>query len=333
MTADCTFAAEFEKIPADSFTVTVNSGADGTVTPGTKSYESGTEVTLTVTPDSGYRVKSVTMDGREVALADGRYTFTVTADCTFAAEFVKKSSGISYGGHVRPSGTETAGKKPTLNGSEQSWTDMASALGRAPENSSVQIHLNGETTVPAEIVRAVMERKVRAEFIVDSTRSWIVSGEKLTSAPAADLSLLPGNADRSTLRGVFGADFKSAGTGIPADLRLGFRKEFAGQFANIYRLVDNKLVFKCCSEVGADGSAIITGAETAGEYIVMVCKYSDIPGDADNNGELNAMDAAALLKEIIGISESTNPLMCDFNGDGTVNALDAAAILRAVVSA
>ena len=333
VTADCTFAAEFEKIPADSFTVTVNSGANGTVTPGTKSYESGTEVTLTVTPDSGYRVKSVTMDGRAVALADGRYTFTVTADCTFAAEFVKKSSGISYGGHVRPSGTETAGKKPTLNGSEQSWTDMASALGRAPENSSVQIHLNGETTVPAEVVRAIMERKVRAEFIVDSTRSWIVSGEKLTSAPAADLSLLPGNADRSTLRGVFGADFKSAGTGIPADLRLGFRKEFAGQFANIYKLVNNKLVFKCCSEVGADGSAIITGAETAGEYIVMVCKYSDIPGDADNNGELNAMDAAALLKEIIGISESTNPLMCDFNGDGTVNALDAAAILRAIVSA
>ncbi len=333
VTADCTFAAEFEKIPADSFTVTVNSGANGTVTPGTKSYVSGTEVTLTVTPDSGYKVKSVTMDGRAVALTDGRYTFTVTADCTFAAEFVKKSSGISYGGHVRPSGTETAGKKPTLNGSEQSWTDMASALGRAPENSSVQIHLNGETTVPSEIVRAIMERKVRAEFIVDSTRSWIVSGEKLTSAPAADLSLLPGNADRSTLRGVFGADFKSAGTGIPADLRLGFRKEFAGQFANIYKLVDNKFVFKCCSEVGADGSAIITGAETAGEYIVMVCKYSDLPGDADNNGTLNAMDAAALLKEIIGISESTNPLMCDFNGDGTVNALDAAAILRAVVSA
>ncbi len=332
VTADCTFAAEFEKIPADSFTVTVNSGANGTVTPGTKSYESGTEVTLTVIPDSGYRVKSVTIDGVEVALTDGRYTFTVTADCAFAAEFEKKpSSGGSSGGQARPSRTESTVKKPMLNGMEQSWTDIESTLDRLNENNSVQINLNGETTVPADIIRVIMERKLRAEFIVDSTRSWIVSGERLNAAAAADLSLLPGNADKSTLRGVSGADLRVAGTGIPADLRLSFRREFAGQFANVYKLVGREPVFQGCVKVAADGSAIITGAEISGEYIVMVCEYSDVPGDADNNGILNALDAAALLKEIVGISESANPLMCDFNGDGAVNALDAAAILKSVV--
>lgn len=330
--ADWSFAAEFEKLPADSFMVTVNSGANGTVTPGTKSYESGTEVTLTVTPDSGYRVKSVTMDGVEAALTDGRYTFTVIADCAFAAEFEKKpSSGGSSGGQARPSRTESTVKKPMLNGMEQSWTDIESTLDRLNENNSVQINLNGETTVPADIIRVIMERKLRAEFIVDSTRSWIVSGERLNAAAAADLSLLPGNADKSTLRGVTGADLRVTGTGIPADLRLSFRREFAGQFANVYKLVGREPVFQGCIKVAADGSAIITGAEISGEYIVMVCEYSDVPGDADNNGILNALDAAALLKEIVGISESANPLMCDFNGDGAVNALDAAAILKSVV--
>ncbi len=332
VTANCTFAAEFEKIPANSFMVTVNSGANGTVTPGTKSYESGAEVTLTVTPDSGYQVKSVTMDGKKVTLTNGKYTFTVTADCTFAAEFEKKSSGGGIsGGYTRPSTTEAADKYPTLNGAELSWTNIASALGKLPENSSVQISLNGETTVPAEVIRVIMERKLRAEFIADSIRSWIVSGERLNAAVSADLSSLPGNADKSALRGVLGTDLKVAGTGIPADLKLSFRKEFAGQFANVFKLVDKKLVFHGCSMVGADGSAIITGAEAAGEYIVMVCEYSDVHGDADNNGILNALDAAALLKNIVGISESANPLICDYNGDGAVNALDAAAILKSVV--
>ena len=51
--SDSTFTAEFAEIPPDSYVVTVNCGEHGTVTPGTADYESGTEVTLTVTTDSG----------------------------------------------------------------------------------------------------------------------------------------------------------------------------------------------------------------------------------------------------------------------------------------
>ncbi|MBP1580765.1 MAG: hypothetical protein J6B57_11825, partial [Oscillospiraceae bacterium] len=73
--SDSTFTAEFAEIPPDSYVVTVNCGEHGAVTPGTADYESGTEVTLTVTPDSGYRVKSVTLDGKAVTLTNGKYTF------------------------------------------------------------------------------------------------------------------------------------------------------------------------------------------------------------------------------------------------------------------
>lgn len=52
------------------FKVTINY-ANGTVTPGTQVYKIGTEVTLTVTPDNGDTVKSVTMDGKAVRLTDG----------------------------------------------------------------------------------------------------------------------------------------------------------------------------------------------------------------------------------------------------------------------
>lgn len=332
--ADWSFVAEFEEIPDDLCTVTVKSGANGTVTPGTQAYKSGTKVTLTVTPDNGYTLKSVTMDGKAVKLTDGKYTFTVTADCVFEAEFTKKTSGGSTGGRPRPSCSDyDAESLPILNGTERSWTEIASELGKLPANSSVQIYLNGSTNVPADVIRIIADRKLHVEFIADSVKSWAVDGSKITAVSSADLSALPGNADRSALRGAFAVDVRVTGTSIPADLRLSLRSEFAGQFANVYKLDGNKLVFQGCAKVGKDGSVDISGVNMTGEYVVMACRFSDVCGDADNDGALTALDAAALLKQIVGISLCENPLMRDLNSDGTVNASDASAILKNIVGA
>ena len=50
-----------------------------------------------------------------------------------------------------------------------------------------------------------------------------------------------------------------------------------------------------------------------------------------NDGVLNAMDASAVLKDIVGLESGANPLMADFNGDGNVNAMDASAVLKRIV--
>ena len=105
-----------------------------------------------------------------------------------------------------------------------------------------------------------------------------------------------------------------------------------GIAANVYKLVDKKLVYLCCVKIASDGSAVIPDADSSAEYIVMVCEFSDEPGDINNDGILNALDAAALLKHIVGISEGTNMLFTDFNHDGSVNALDSSAILKSIVS-
>ena len=128
-----------------------------------------------------------------------------------------------------------------------------------------------------------------------------------------------------------GTAFKGGDTGVPAVLKLTFRKEFAGQFANVYKLADNRLVFLRCVKITADGTALISGLNTAGEYAVMVCEYSDLPGDINNDGVLNALDASAVLKHAAGISAGADLLFADFNNDGTVNALDASAILKAII--
>ena len=176
----------------------------------------------------------------------------------------------------------------------------------------------------------IRDRKLTVEFISDSVKSWVVRGGDVTVTSAADFSALPGNADKSTLRGVPGADLKVSGTKVPAELKLHFRREFAGQFANVYRLNGNAPEFIGFVTVGGDGYVNVPGVCNAGEYIVMVCEFSDLNGDADNDGGLTALDASSILKDIVGSARSANPLMCDFNGDGAVNALDASDVLKAV---
>jgi len=66
----------------------------------------------------------------------------------------------------------------------------------------------------------------------------------------------------------------------------------------------------------------------AGEYTVMLCKYSDRPGDINNDGILNIADALSLLRYSVGLEKGENLQMGDFNGDGRIDLADALAVLR-----
>lgn len=258
-----------------------------------------------------------------------------TEEDTIPKKSGSSSGGSSGGGSSRPSGgsSGTSDSKPSINGKQKSWSDISSDIAKLPAEGSATINTNGETNVPADVIKSIKDSKAKVELIIDSTRSWIIDGLRISKVSAADLSILTGNADRSTLRGTYGADLKITGTRVPADLKLKFRKEFAGQFANLYKLTDGKLVFQNCVKADENGAAIIPGADTNGEYIVMVCEFSDRLGDMNNDGVLNALDASAILKSIIGAANGANPQMADFNDDGKVNAFDASAILKWIIAA
>lgn len=271
----------------------------------------------------------------EKHVSNGAATVSKAESCMVCGYVInpRKPSGGSGTGGSSGASTRPGGKTeilPAINGSQKSWSDIAADLDKQNGGSAV-ISLNGESTVPADVIRAIANGRIKAELVIDSVKSWIIDGLKITAAAAANFSVLQGNADKSSLRGVSGADLKVTDPGVPADLKLSFRKEFVGQFANVYKLVDKKLVFHGCIKIDAHGSAVISGANTSGEYVVMVCEFSDLPGDMNNDGVLNAMDAAAILKDIVGIAKGANPMMGDLNGDGIVNALDASVILKRVV--
>ncbi len=351
---------------SDTFTVTIRDlpKLDAPViTPNGGKFSKSVKVSITA--QDGAKIYYTT-DGSEPTANSTEYSapFTVTGDTTVKAIAVRENcydsqtatakftknpgnsgggsgssggsgsgSGGSGGGSSRPSSSsdKKTDSAPMMDGREMSWDDIYNYLNALPDNSSVKISLNGNTTVPAKIAGAIKDKKHTVEFVYDSVKSWVVRGANVGTASAAEFAILPGNANSSSLRGVYGADLRIGGTNVPAELKLYFRDVFAGQFANVYKLNGGALEFQRCVKVGKDGSAVIPGADAAGRYVVMVCGFSDLPGDMSNDGVLNAMDSSAVLRDIVGLESGANPLMADFNGDGNVNAMDASAILKRIV--
>lgn len=269
----------------------------------------------------------------ESHVSSGEATATQAEYCTVCGYIItpKKGGGssggyVSGGSHSRDNTTET---NPSINGEQKTWSDIAADLGRQ-NGGSATISMSGETTVPAEVIKAIADRRVKVEFVYDSTKSWLIDGAKITTVSAADLSLFPGSVDTSSLRGVSGGKYRISAD-IPAEIRFTFLKRYAGEFANVYKLVDGKLVFQTCIKLAEDGTAVVPGMSAPGEYAVMVCRYSDRQGDFDNNGILDIYDAVALLRYSVGLDSGENLQLIDLNGDGMVNCADASMVLRWVV--
>ena len=332
---------------SDTFTVTIRDlpKLDAPViTPNGGKFSKSVKVSITA--QDGAKIYYTT-DGSEPTANSTEYSapFTVTGDTTVKAIAVRencydsqtataeftRNSGNSGGSRPSSSSDKKTDSAPMMDGKAMSWDDIYNYLDALPDNSSVKISLNGNTTVPAKIAEVIRDKKHTVEFVYDSVKSWVVRGANVGTASAAEFAILPGNANSSALRGVSGADLRIGGTNVPAELKLYFRDVFAGHFANVYKLNGGVLEFQRCVKVGKDGSAIIPGADAAGAYVVMVCGFSDLPGDMSNDGVLNAMDASAVLKDIVGLESGANPLMADFNGDGNVNAMDASAVLKRMV--
>lgn len=275
-----------------------------------------------------------TTDGTDPTADSNKYTapFTITEDATVkaiaikencrdskiaSAKFTKRSGGGSGSGSGSSGGSSggsgsrpTPSTNPTIGGSSKSWSDIAADLEKLANGSEVTIQLNGNTAVPVEVIKVIDNKDLKVHFIVDSSRGWFVNGAEITAPAVADFTFIrTASQKHDGLRGIEGMQFRTNNTGVPTGLEIAFKSEHAGKFANLYNSVDGKLVFVACAKLGADGKLFLPGVTEKGDYIAMLCEFSDLQGDMSNDGILNA----------------------DFNGDGNVNAVDASSILKKIV--
>lgn len=340
-----TFTARIKDIPAlDAPVITPNGGT----------FSNSCEVSITA--QEGATI-FYTTDGTDPTADSNKYTapFTITEDATVkaiaikencrdskiaSAKFTKRSGGGSGSGSGSSGGSSGGGSgsrpttstNPTIGGSSKSWSDIAADLEKLANGSEVTIQLNGNTAVPVEVIKVIDNKDLKVHFIVDSSRGWFVNGAEITAPAVADFTFIrTASQKHDGLRGIEGMQFRTNNTGVPTGLEIAFKSEHAGKFANLYNYVDGKLVFVACAKLGADGKLFLPGVTEKGDYIAMLCEFSDLQGDMSNDGILNAVDASAILKDIVGLESGANPLMADFNGDGNVNAVDASSILKKIV--
>lgn len=105
------------------------------------------------------------------------------------------------------------------------------------------------------------------------------------------------------------------------ELRFDLGSIVEGKFIS---LVNDKA--ECVGVCRSDGSSFMFPVDGAGVYYVIADTETKLVGDLSNDGVVNALDAAVLLKNISAQTDSG--FKGDFNGDGNINALDAAAILK-----
>lgn len=346
----CGYIMEEETFKAEKTAAPVISPNGGTFT--------GSQ-TVTITCAVPDAVIYYTTDGSTPTADSAKYSggFTLTASATvkaFAvsadaaasdiatAVFTKKSgtsggssggsSSGSSGGSSRPSSAKTEETKPAFNGKETSWADIAGSIAKLAEGGTVTISLNGNYTVPAEVMKQIADKKIKATFVVDSVKSWVIDGAQIKNAASTDLTLIQTQKLKTGgLAGTEGVQFTVSSADIPAGIAVCFKADFAGRFANLYKSADGKLVFMGCAKLDSTGKATVPGIDGKGDYAVMLSELSALPGDMNNDGILNALDASEILKYAVGISAGANLAAADLNGDGTVNASDAAAVLRMAV--
>jgi hypothetical protein len=91
VTADCTVVANFG---IDTYTITATAGTGGSISPsGSVVVNCGREQTFTITPDPGYRIEDVVVDGVSQGPINS-YTFSnVSSDHTIQATFKQAQAG------------------------------------------------------------------------------------------------------------------------------------------------------------------------------------------------------------------------------------------------
>lgn len=244
----------------------------------------------------------------------------------------KSSSGggSSSSTPSRPSRPTTPpAPKPIIGGKETSWSEIAKEISSLEEGSEYTIELNGITEIPENVIEAIAKKKIKTTFVVGISRSFYVDGADISEPCAADLTMDYSNDMKADeLRGIVGVRFTIHDTNIPTDVNIIFKEEHAGKFANLYKEQDGKAVYVGTAKISDDGTVVLTGIKDAGDYVVMICEFSDLPGDMDNDGILSAKDALAVLKHSAGAENGINPLFADINGDGFINSKDALAILK-----
>lgn len=227
---------------------------------------------------------------------------------------------------------------PTVNDKAVNWEDLGSAIKDSTEKVT-ELDLGNNITIPASAVAAItnvtstsdksveIKASKNVKLLVDSESAKGIDSTKAITFDQQSVTVKPAVEDN--LRGTAAISFKAENVnGVKAQFTLTNAKD--GEFANLYRINPDSNKAEFVTTAIINGGKVTEKLAGNGQYIVMTGAYSDLKGDADNDGILNVKDAVAILKQSAKVTDAPNNAISilDLNSDGTINVMDAVYILK-----
>ena len=323
---------EIRKLPNK---VKYRKGEDLNLTGGTiiVSYADGTFATLDMTESMISGFNTNTAGQKEITVSYGGYSdhFTIT---------VTGSSSNSGDDYEYNEEDEQEDLRPQLSGTTiRGWKSIEKAFAESTPASSRIIMLNDAVTVPADVIRAAANNKLKLTFMVDSDFKWTLDTSAIDTAtiPAIGLGLRtsPITMLQTAINAVGGTEVQrihinsknKLNAALCLDLGLANKNKIASLFCYDTDNDTLRLTDTCVVDVWGNVMFI---PDVGGDYIVICDDETKIIGDLDNNMRIDAFDAAMLIRMVVNGEEENRKN--DFDKNGVLNALDVSAMLKYIVN-
>lgn len=349
ITANFTFAVEFEEIP--TYEVKISCGEHGTYTTdytgALTAVREGTVIKFTTTPDSGYALKKATVNGDRVKASASGFSVTITGPTEIEITFGKSSSGGGGGGSSnRPSAdtdTDVSARQPYIKASSsvKGWTDIAAYIrdnAAALRGKETAIVLNGNSTVPEDVLKAAKAAKCTLRFITDDLGSLAVDPAESTAGFNAMVSVSGSSSNITLGAGAVPAFAMTTGSRtayafssvrITAALGSGF----GGKTATLVKYEGGRYIGVTAAAADANGAVTFDFADiSGGTYYIALGARNYVENDVNGDNRVDIKDASLVLKQAFGVltEKEQEGLLFDnvLPADGKLSIADAQRILR-----
>ena len=346
ITANCTFAVEFEEIP--TYEVKISCGEHGTYTTdytgALTAVREGTVIKFTTTPDSGYALKKATVNGDRVKASASGFSVTITGPTEIEITFGKSSSGGGGGSSNRPSAdTDVSARQPYIKASSsvKGWTDIAAYIrdnAAALRGKETAIVLNGNSTVPEDVLKAAKAAKCTLRFITDDLGSLAVDPAESTAGFNAMVSVSGSSSNITLGAGAVPAFAMTTGSRtayafssvrITAALGSGF----GGKTATLVKYEGGRYIGVTAAAADANGAVTFDFADiSGGTYYIALGARNYVENDVNGDNRVDIKDASLVLKQAFGVltEKEQEALLFDnvIPADGKLSIADAQRILK-----
>jgi len=231
ITGNHTISASFA--PVAALTITATAAPNGTISPdGTSSAVAGASQTYTITPNAGFQIANLVVDGVTLPAASS-YTFTsITGSHTISASFTNNftvSASAGANGTITPTGTT-----PVTGGSNQAYTIIPNAGFVVASLVVDGVTLPGATSYTFSNVAA--NHTISASFAPPPTIS-AAAGPDGAISPAGETTPTYGGSQSYTITpnaGFIVANLVVDGTPLPGATSYTFTNVTADHYINAY---------------------------------------------------------------------------------------------------